>query len=128
MDIVFANIIPITGVVAFVLGYLSLVYDKTFKVFLVAALPMVWLGVKFLAPFLQMTMPANRDSVLGVLVGFYEMADPSVQIAVNIAPVLFVAGRIISHIYKIYFYKEKVETMRERKKRIQSEYDFAAFD
>jgi len=121
MDLVLEYIVPITGMAAFFFGMLGRNNGKLFKILIALALAAAFVYVKFFAS-------SNREGVLGTFVAMYKAAEPTEQMAVHIAPVMLIIGYVAAMIYNTYFYKERVETMRERKRRVQAEYDFSKFD
>ncbi len=121
MDLVFEYIVPVTGMAAFFLGMLSRNNAKMFKILVLLALAGAFVYVKFFET-------SYSGGVLETFVGLYQGGQPHEKMAVHLAPIMFVTGHVAALIYKAFFYKEKVETMRERKLRVQAEYDFSKFD
>ncbi len=95
-------------------------HDKAFKIVLIALFPALWLFAK-IAPKI-FVVASQGDDFLRLYLNFFNRAPEDVQTAIIVAPAWFIGGRILYWLYKVYIYKEKVETPQEMKKRVFSEH------
>jgi len=121
------NVLIISAFAAFVLGLLSKRHNKVFGIFLLLSVPLAWAIAKF-SPMYTHLPRANHDGFLNFYIKLYERATEDMQQAVLIFPVVFIGGRIMYHLYKTYFYVEKVETPVEKKKRVRAMYGVSEWD
>ncbi len=111
------NLYAVSHIIAFILGYLSREYNRSFRILLILALPALWLFA-FLAPRYTGFSRANQDGFLNFYVKIYERLSPEAMMAVLLFPFIFILGRFIHLVYETYFYREKTESPIARKKRV----------
>jgi len=113
---------PATGAAGFLIGFLLGRNMKVFKIFLVLFLPVAWLIAKFAPDFFFVSRASAVKGWLTFYTQIYEEMDAVQQQAVHIFPILFLLGFILSRIYMRHFYREKVETLRQKKDRVRAYY------
>ena len=128
MEILIQNIIPVTGVVAFLLGALAARYKKVFTVVLLLALPLAYLAARFLPQFFMIRKASDTKGWLTFYTQIYETADDPMKTAIHIAPVLFIIGLFLTRFYYKHIHQEKVETLVERKARVRAYYGVGKYE
>lgn len=114
-------LILVSYVTAFVLGLMSMHYRRAAMIALLLFIPAIWLFATF-APELLGMPAANRSGFMSVYIKFYEGLSPEAMRAVLLFPLIFFGGRFAYFIFKAFFYKERVENMNDRKKRVKAMY------
>jgi len=109
-------------IVAVILGMLSRHYHQAFRICMILALPMMWLISHYAPRYFSMPR-ANQDGFLNFYYKIYEKLSPDAMVAVILFPAFFIAGRWIYVIYRVYFYKEKIESNVKKKQRVYAMYD-----
>ncbi|NNE56526.1 MAG: hypothetical protein HKN36_00305 [Hellea sp.] len=128
MDLILNNILPLAGTITFILGLLSVKYDKYFKLSLLLLFPLAWAVAKFAPGFLHVASASESGGFLTFYVYLFESMTDYQQLTVKILPIVFMAGYAIAWTYMTHFYKERIETIVEQKARVRKYYGVQEFD
>lgn len=115
------NLILASYLIAFVLGLLSMHYRRVALVSLILFIPALWVFATF-APDLLGLPAANRTGFMSFYTKLYESLSPEAMRAAILFPLIFFGGRFAYFLYKTFFYKERVESLTDRKKRVKAMY------
>lgn len=108
-------------IAAFILGFFSRHYNRVFVICMVLLVPILWLFA-WQAPRYTALPRANQDGFLNFYIKIYEGLSPEAMMAVILFPFIFIAGRWAYVIYKVYFYRQKTESPKNKKKRVYAMY------